>query len=163
MIINEPVPEPTLLTVAEEPTAVVRHTGVTVADLPALFDAGYPALAASGAPLSGPAFALYLGDPMAVFDLEIGFPVATPLPAAIPGAVTVEPGVLPSGPAFVLTHFGSYDTLGESWGRLAAEAAARGFVPSLSFELYVSDPTPQTDPATLRTDLFLLGTPASAA
>lgn len=160
MIINEPVAEPILVTVAEEPTAVIHHTGVTVADLPALFDAGFSALAVSGAALSGPPFAIYRGDPMAVFDMEIGFPVAIPLEAAVPGAVTVEPGVLPSGPALTLTHLGPYDTLGESWGRLAAEAAARGFVPALFFELYISDPTPETDPATLRTDLFLLGDPA---
>ena len=160
MMIDEPLTEPTLITVAEEPTAVIHHKGVTVADLPALFDAGFPALAASGAALSGPPFAIYHGDPMAVFDMQIGFPVAVPLAAAVPGEVTVEPGLLPSGPALALTHLGPYDTLGQSWGLLATEAAARGFVPTLFCEVYVSDPTPETDPATLRTDLFLLGTPA---
>lgn len=160
MMINEPLAEPILLTVADEPTVVIRHHGVTVADLPNLFDAGFTALAASGAALSGPPFAIYRGDPAAVFDMEIGFPVAAPLPAPVEGSVTVEPDTLPSGPALALSHIGSYDTLGESWGRLAAEAAARGFTPTLFFEVYVSDPTPETDPATLRTDLFLVGTPA---
>lgn len=160
MMIDEPLTEPTLVTVAQEPTAAIRHQSVTIADLPALFDAGFPALAASGAALSGPPFAIYHGDPMAVFDLQIGFPVSTPLTAPVPGAVTVEPGVLPSGPAWALTHVGPYDTLGQSWGRLAAAATAQGFVPGPFCEVYVSDPTPETDPATLRTDLFLLGATA---
>ena len=55
---------------------------------------------------------------------------------------------------------GPYDTLGQSWGRLAAAATAQGFVPGPFCEVYVSDPTPETDPATLRTDLFLLGATA---
>ncbi|MDQ7991147.1 MAG: GyrI-like domain-containing protein [Propionicimonas sp.] len=156
----EPVIEPTLVVLATEPTAVVRHHGVTVSELAPLFDAGYPAIAASGAAVAGPAFALYLGDPQAAFDLELGFPVSQPLPAAVPGTVTVEGSSLPGGHAFTLSHVGAYDTLAEGWGRLAAAAAARGFRPTCFYEVYVTEPTAATDPATLRTDLFLVGTPA---
>lgn len=157
---TEPVTEPTLVTLKPEPTAVVRHRGVTVHELVPLFDAGYSAVAASGAALAGPAFALYLGDPSAAFDLELGFPVSEPLAAAVPGAVTTEPSSLPGGHAFTLSHLGRYDNLSQGWGRLAAAAASQGFRPSCFYEVYVTEPMPGMDPATLRTDLFLVGTPA---
>lgn len=163
MFTSEPLTDPVPVTLEAVPTAVVRHSGVTVEDLPPLFDAGYPAIAASGAHLAGPAFALYRGDPQAAFDLELGFPVAEPLAGPVAGAVTVEPSELPAGPAWAVSHLGSYDSLPEGWGRLSAAAAAQGFRPSAFFEVYVTEPTPDTDPATLRTDLFLLGTPADPA
>ena len=156
MIIREPVTEPTAVTLEPVPTAVVRHRGVTVADLPALFDAAYPAIGASGAAIAGPAFAVYRGDPSARFDLEIGFPVTSPVAGPIAGPVTVEPSELPVGPSLTLSHLGSYDALHEGWGRLAGEAAAQGLVPRCFFEVYVTEPTPDTDPATLRTDLYLM-------
>jgi len=159
-ITPEPVTEPTLVSLDAVPTAVVRHHGVTMDALAPLFDQGYPAIAASGAALAGPAFALYLGDPATAFDFELGFPVAEPLPAPVPGAVTVEPSELPGGPAMTLSHVGSYDSLPQGWGRLWEAASAQGFTPTCFFEVYVSEPTPQTDPATLRTDLFLVGAPA---
>ncbi|MGC3953692.1 MAG: GyrI-like domain-containing protein [Propionicimonas sp.] len=158
MIISAALTEPTLLTLEPEPTAVVRHTGVTVSELPALFDAGYPAVVASGARLAGPALAIYYGDPMAVFDIEIGFPVSEPLAGPIGADPAVVPANLPDGQALALSHHGSYDTLPEGWGRLAAEAEARGLTPRGCFEVYVTAPTPDTDPATLRSDLYLLVT-----
>lgn len=54
----EAIPEPTVITLEPEATAVVRHAGVTVDQLPALFDAGYQAIQDSGTPLADPAFAL---------------------------------------------------------------------------------------------------------
>lgn len=153
MIISDALSEPTLLTIEPEPTAVVRHTGVTIGDLPALFDAAYPAVAASGAAPIGPAFAIYHGDPSKVFDIEIGFPVAEPL-GSVPGAVV--PSTLPPGPALALSHQGSYDTLPAGWDRLMAEARSRGLTPLGWLEVYVTEPTPDLDPATLRSDLFLL-------
>lgn len=161
MIITEAVPEPTLVSVEALPTAVVRHEGLTVADLPSVFDAAFPALGASGASLAGPAFAHYLGDPRGVFDLEIGFPVSEPLTSDIAGEPTIRPSTLPIGEALALTHVGSYDTLPESWERLSAAAQTQGLTPTGSLEVYVTMPTPDTDPATLRSDLFLLIAPRS--
>ena len=106
---------------------------------------------------SGPAFALYRGDPATSFDLELGFPVARPLVAPVPGEVVVEPSFIPAGEALTLTHFGAYDALPQAWAVLSAAAAATGFVPTFFYEVYVTEPSPQTDPATLRTDLFLAG------
>lgn len=157
-IVNaEPVTVPTLIATNRVPTAVVRHPGVTVAALPALFDAGYPAIAASGAELAGPAFALFRGDASASFDLELGFPLARPLAAPVPGTLEVEPSELPAGQAFAMSHFGPYEALPQSWARLSAAASARGFTPTCFYEVYVTEPSPDIDPTTLRTDLFLVG------
>lgn len=153
MITNEPLTEATLLTAAAVPTAVIRHHGITMDDLRPLFDAGYSAIAASGAPIAGPAFALYTGDVSTWFDLELGFPVTDPLTGPIG---EVEPSELPAGDVLVVSHLGGYDGLGPAWGGLFGAAAQRGLQPRGSFyEVYVTEPTPDTDPATLRTDLFI--------
>ena len=153
---SEPLTEPTLITLTAAPTAVVRHRQVTLATLRPLFDAGYPAIAASGVPIVGPAFSFYRGDTSVPFDLELGFPIADPLVQPVKGVVTVEPSQLPSGRAWALTHLGAYGSLHESWGRLDEHARSRGARPSGMLEVYVTEPTPDTDPTTLRTDLFLL-------
>lgn len=157
MEIPEPLTEPTLVTREAQPAVVVRHHGVRIDELSRLFDAGYPALASSGATLTGPAFAVYRGDPSATFDLDIGFPVAEPLAEpVVVGDLTVEASELPGGRLFGLTHVGPYDRLSESWGRLAQAAGERGLRMSSFFEVYVTEPSPEVDPATLRTDLFLV-------
>lgn len=154
MITDEPITEATLLTAAAVPTAVIRHRGITMDDLRPLFDTGYSAVAASGVPIAGPAFALYTGDVSTRFDLELGFPVAGPL--AGPVGDPVEPSELPAGDVLVVSHLGSYEELGQSWAGLFGAAAQRGLQPRGSFyEVYVTEPAPETDPATLRTDLFL--------
>lgn len=156
MINTEPLTEPTLLTLDARPTAVIRHEGITVAELPPLFDAGYSAVAASGAALAGPPFALYHRAPMATFDLELGFPLSQPLASAVEGDPSVLPATLPAGRALALSHFGSYDSLSEGWDLLVAEAQRRGVATTGFMEVYVTEPTPGIDPATLRSDLYLL-------
>lgn len=155
-ISTEPLSEPTPITLQAGPTAVVRHTGVTSADLRPLFDQGFMAIADSGAAIGGPAFAHYRGDPSAVFDIELGFPVSAPLAKPVAGDVTVEPSELPSGEALAISHLGGYDALGETWRTLAAAAQQKGLQPTSWFEVYITEPGPDVDPATLRTDLFLL-------
>lgn len=157
MEISEPLTEPTLVTREAHPAVIVRHLGVRADQLPGLFDAGFLALAASGVPINGPAFAAYHGDPGATFDLDIGFPVAETLGAPVQvGKLAVRGSELPGGELLGLTHVGPYDTLAQSWDRLATDAAERGLQPSGFFEVYVTEPSPEVDPATLRTDLFLV-------
>lgn len=149
------------LDLAPLPLAAVRHDGVTIADLTRLFDAGFGALGAAAAggvvtPI-GPAVAIYHGDPMATFDLEIAFPVATPLTDPLPGegGVLITPSSLPAGAAVATTHIGSYDGLGSGWGGLVERAAQRGIHPAgIWIEVYVSDPT-DTPADELRTDLIM--------
>lgn len=142
------------------PLAVIRHKGIRIADLQAAFDAGYSAIALTFAGdvlvPTGPALAIYHGDPMGVFDLELGFPVQSPPENPIPtanGRVIVA-STLPAGPAVATTMFGSYEELGTQWAGLVERAGAEGLRPGgVWIEVYVSDPS--TPPAELRTDLIM--------
>lgn len=142
------------------PLAVIRHNGLRIADLQDAFDAGYSAIALTfaGDALNptGPALAIYHGDPMDVFDLELGFPVQSPPENPIPtasGSVIVA-SALPSGSAVATTVLGSYDELGAGWAGLVERAGAEGLRPGgIWIEVYVSDPG--TAPEELRTDLLM--------
>lgn len=148
--------EPTLVTLEPEATAVVRHAGVTVDQLPALFDAGYQAIQDSGMPLADPAFALYTGDPAGAFDLELGFRATGPVVTPEAGTPAVVASVLPGGRAMALSHLGSYDELPQAWELVAAAAARAGLRPSRFCEVYVTDPDGESAPTSLRTDLLLI-------
>ena len=53
-----------------------------------------------------------------------------------------------------LVHEGSFDELGSSWGRLGQWIAAAGLTPGEDmWEVYVTEPSPDMDPADLRTEL----------
>ncbi|MGS0560076.1 hypothetical protein [Microbacterium aurugineum] len=142
------------------PLAVIRHEGIRIADLRTAFDTGYSAIAAAFADdtlvPTGPAVAIYHGDPMDVFDLELGFPVRTapghPIPTASRNVIVAS--TMPEGPAVATTVFGSYEDLGSGWAGLAARAGAEGIHPGgVWIEVYVSDPS--TARAKLRTDLIM--------
>ncbi|MFJ6428190.1 hypothetical protein [Microbacterium maritypicum] len=142
------------------PLAVIRHNGIRLGDIQEAFDAGYSAIAltfAGGVLIpTGPALAIYHGDPMDVFDLELGFPVQTPPENPIPTASgrVIVASMLPAGPAVATTLFGSYEELGGAWGGLVERAGTQGLRPcGVWIEIYVSDPS--TTPSELRTDLVM--------
>ena len=98
----------------------------------------------------GPAFALYHGTPGAVADLEVGFPTT----GNVEAEGDVVAGALPGGRVARLVHEGSFDQLGSSWQRLADWIAAQGLHPGTElWEVYVTEPSPDMDPADLRTEL----------
>ncbi|PKI93172.1 hypothetical protein CW368_02525 [Actinomycetales bacterium SN12] len=140
--------------------AVVRYEGIRLDDVAGAFDRGYAALGAvfdTGALTpDGPALAVYRGNPMETFDLEVAFPIAEPLTAPLEaGGARIEGSALPAGPAWATTHVGPYDQLGQAWGALMQRAAEQGAAPiGVSIESYVSDPT-DTAPEQLRTDLIM--------
>lgn len=148
------------LDLAPVPLAVIRHEGIRLADIQDAFDAGYAAIALTFAgdvlaPV-GPALAVYDGDPMGVFDLELGFPVQAPPENPIPTASgrVIVGSTLPSGAAVATSVFGSYDELGAGWAGLVERAGAQGLRPrGVWIEVYVSDPG--SAPAELRTDLIM--------
>lgn len=142
------------------PLAVIRHEGIRIADLRDAFDSGYAAIGAafSAGTLipAGPALAIYHGDPMGVFDLELGFPVQAPPsdPIATGDGAAIIAATLPTGRAVASSVFGSYDGLGAGWAGLVARAAEAGLHPrGVWIEVYVSDPG--VDPDALRTDLLM--------
>lgn len=153
----EPFTAPTRITLEATPLAVVRQDGIRIDALSQVFDTGYAALGrlfAEGALVpTGPAVAVYYGDPMATFDLELGFPVAAaPSSPLTTEGLTVQASALPAGPAWASTHTGPYDGLGSGWQALARAVPSQ---PSgIWIESYVSDPigTPAEE---LRTDLIL--------
>lgn len=145
--------------IGDVPLAVIRHNQIRIADLREAFDVGYAAL---GAQLTegtlvptGPAVAIYYGNPMEVFDLELGFPVeVAPEEPIVTDAATIIASALPTGPATATTVMGSYDGLGAGWMRLVEETLGQGLnIRGMSIEVYVSDPDVPADQ--LRTDLIL--------
>lgn len=146
-------PEPEIAVVPEQPTAVIAGV-VPVTELAGFFDRSFNALAPvvgrQGRQITGAAFARYHGPPSDTADLEVGFPTD----AAVTPAGEVRPGTLPAGRVARLVHVGAYDELGTSWGRLQAWIAAQGEQPTaVLWEAYVTEPSPDMDPADLRTEL----------
>lgn len=146
--------EPELTDVPDTTTAVIRGV-VPMTQIADFFDRSFSELAETldrrGIAPTGPGFARYAGPPAETADLEVGFPVD--------GSVETEGAVvassLPAGRVAHVVHVGGYERLGETWGRLAGWVAEQGLTPGDDlWEVYVTEPTPEMDPADLRTELF---------
>ena len=147
-------PTPALIDGQPVTTAVVRGR-VPMDELRNFFDRSFGqlgrALGSQGVAPTGPGFARYHGAPAEVVDLEVGFPTNSPVTAAD----GVEPGSLPGGRIATATYVGGYDGLGATWGGLEEWLGQQGLRPSGDlWEVYVTEPGPDVDPATLRTDVF---------
>jgi effector-binding domain-containing protein len=145
--------EPQVIEVDELLTAVV--TGVIdVGEMAAFFDRAFSTLGAvldaQGVVPVGPAFALHRRPVTDSADLEVGFPTSD--------VVTNQDGVhasrLPGGRVARYVHQGSFDGLPGAWERLASWIEAQGLTPAGPvWEVYVTEPRPDMDPAELRTEL----------
>lgn len=146
---------PEIVTLEPTPTAAMRGT-VTMAELRDFYDRSFGQVAAAAARQGvAPtvAYGLYLAPPVDRFELEVGFVVS----GGFEADGDVAPSALPGGRAARLVHMGSYDDLSRSWQRLTAWIGQQGLAPTgPMWEVYVTEPTPQTDPATLRTELFCI-------
>ncbi len=145
--------EPEIVEFGGATTAVI-HAVVAMDGLVAFFDRSFTRLATvvaeQGVAITGPAFALYHGPPTDQIDLEVGFPTDR----AVEPAGDVVAGTLPAGRVARLVHLGSYDTLVSSWGRLGAWMGEQGLTPGpVLWEVYVTEPSPDMDPADLRSEL----------
>ena len=151
----------TYLSSPHVPTVVRLAKDVAPDGMPAIFDETFtalvPALAEQGIEITGPAFSLHHRMPGATMTFEVGFPVAAPLDGQLEaGGITFLPSSMPATQVATVSHLGGYDGLGDAWGRLMQQVAADGHQPALPFwEVYVTEPSPDLDPATLRTDLVL--------
>lgn len=146
--------EPRLATLEPETTAVVRGT-VRLDALPAFFDESFPrlfeTLGRQQVQPAGPPFARYEGEPTETIEVELGVPTSRP----IEPDGEVVPGELPGGEVATGTHVGSYDHLRQSYDALARWIGEQGRVPSSGmWEVYVTEPGPDVDPSTLRTDIY---------
>lgn len=148
------VTEPELIDRTETATAVI-HGVVPMAEIADFFDSSFSELAnvfaRQGVAPTGPAFARYAGPPGETADLDVGFPVQ----GSVSPEGKVHPGSLPAGRVARLIHAGAYDQLGETWGRLGSWIVEQGLTPGADlWEVYVTEPNPEMDPADLRTELF---------
>lgn len=149
---------------SEVPTVVVRRTDYPLSEMATLFDstfgALFPALAEAGIQPAGIPFSLHTRMPTDTVDIEVGIPVSSALPAPLErGDVLLEPSTQPAGTAARTAHIGGYEGLGDAWGAFMGGIVAAGKAPAFPFwEVYVTEPSPDMDPATLRTDLVTLVT-----
>jgi effector-binding domain-containing protein len=135
-------------------TAVVRGT-VPLAALPAFlqhaFGAVMQALASHHLAPAGEPFAYYHGAPTTTVDVEAGCPVAQPWTAS--GDVT--PSQLPGGRVAMALHIGPYETMVETYHQLTDWMASQHLAPAESmWEVYLSDPRAEPDPATWQTRIY---------
>jgi len=148
-----PEAEPAVVTLEPVTTAVIRRV-VPMDRLPEFFDGSFGALAAAvqeqDAGVAGPAFAFYHRLPTDTADLEVGFPTRR----AVTATGDVRAASLPAGRVARVVHAGSFDGLGPAWERLRGWIDAQGLRAGETFwEVYLTEPTPDMDPAELRTEL----------
>lgn len=144
---------PEIVAVEEMTTAVVREV-IPFEDMAPFFDRAFDTLARAvqeqRVAVIGPSFARYFSEPAATVDLEAGFATDR----ALEPDGTASAGSLPAGRVARLLHTGSYDGIGSSWQRLQTWIAEQGMTPGPTlWEVYLVEPTPDMDPADLRTEL----------
>ena len=147
--------DPEIVEQPEQVTMVIRRVA-PVAELASVFDSAFPTLAGvltdqQVQPLS-PAFALYHGAPTDTADLEVGFITGSPVEPV--GEVVVS--TLPGGRVARTVVAGGYDGLAAAWGGLVGWADEQGLTATGEmWEVYLTEPTPDGDPADNRTELNL--------
>jgi DNA gyrase inhibitor GyrI len=134
-------------------TAVIREE-VPEADLAEamgqMFQTVLSAIQEQGVEPASQPFARYhsFGE---TIDLEAGVIVTSPIQPS--GKVT--PGELPAGPAAIAVHTGTYETLGATHAAMQRwlEANPSQHQNGGPFEIYVSDPAAEPDPARWMTEV----------
>lgn len=165
---TEPATACTVTDAPEVPTAVVTQRDFPMYEMSTLMDGTFShllsALEEAGIHPIGPAFALHHRAPVSTADVEVGFPVDTPLPEpiALSSGYEVTASVLPAGRVGWVSHIGGYGGLAESWGAFTEDVGESEEQMTYPFwEFYVTPPSPEVNPASLRTDLFTLLEPHS--
>ena len=88
-------------------------------------------------------------------DLEAGFPLDSALDGSLTiGEVRIDPSELPACQLAVTKHTGPYDSLGEAWEQFTQALVDDRYSLGMPYwEAYDTEPTPDTDPASLVTGL----------
>lgn len=158
-----PLTEVEFLQVSAMNTVVHRAQDHPMLEMATVFDetftALFPELAARDITPVGPALSLHHRMPTDTATFEVGIPVEPPLENVLTAenGVSLEPSTLPAGTIARISYLGPYEGLGEAWTAFMQAIAAHGKQPELPFwEVYVTEPSPEIDPATMRTDLYTL-------
>ena len=135
-----------------QPVLSIR-TRVAVQGLPAQMGQAFGAVAQYlgqlGQPPAGAPFAAYYNMDMQNLDVELGFPVAAPLP----GKGNIQAGEIPGGKAAACLFTGPYDQLKTAYDALTAWVQARGYqTTGVAYEVYLNDPQ-TVPPAALQTQI----------
>jgi effector-binding domain-containing protein len=144
---------PQIVTTQAQLTAVIRLT-IPREEIRTVMGPGIgelmAAVAAQGIAPAGPIFSHHLKMDPAIFDFEIGVPVAAPIAAA----GRVKAGSLPAATVARTVYRGPYEGLGSAWAEFNAWIAAEGHTPAPNlWECYVAGPESGPDPAGWRTEL----------
>ena len=128
---------------------------MAASDLPPFFARAYGAVAAAaagqGLEVAGEPFAFCPNTPTEVVEVAAGFPVS----GAVQPAGDVVPMELPGGRAVTTVHVGPYDTLHETYAQMREWMAAQGLTPAdHMWEVYLTDPSTEPDPASWCTRIF---------
>lgn len=152
--------DPEIRELTPSATAAIRARTAT-SELPGLFDEHLPniahRLADMGVEPAGPPYARYHEYGPETVDVEIGIPVASPVPN-VPALADAQPGELgsselPGGRVAIVVHRGSYAGLPDAYERLEGWLAGQGGqAGGAPWELYVDDPS-EVDEADLRTEI----------
>jgi effector-binding domain-containing protein len=143
-------------TLDAQPTLVVRGK-VATSEIKEFLGRAYHLVAARadecGAHFTGPPFARYraLDAEFTEFEVEAGFPVVVQVPCR----GEVEPSELPGGTAAATVHIGPYDAMQPAYEAMLRWIEARGWQPDgPAWEVYLSDPASEPDPAQWRTEII---------
>ena len=122
------------------PVLCVR-TRAPMQNLPQVIGAGYSAIGAylgeAGAMPVGAPYVTYYNADMQDLDVEVGMPVAGPLP----GKGEVQFRVIPECRVATCLYTGPYPQLGAGYEALQAWMAAQGLIPAAQmFEWYLNSP-----------------------
>lgn len=144
---------PSILSVPEQSAAIIRMTvpRSEIRDvMPAAIRELRSVMAEQGIAPSGPMFSHHLVMDLAVFDLEVGFPVD----GALVESGRVRPGSLPAANVVRATYRGGYEGLATAWGELREWIEASGHRRAADlWESYVSGPETGQAPSAWRTEL----------
>jgi effector-binding domain-containing protein len=144
---------PRILRTDAHHAAVIRFT-IPRAEMSSVMGPGIAevmaTVAAQGLAPSGPVFTHHFRIDPAVFDFEVGVPVASPVAPA--GRVVA--GELPEATVARTAYHGPYEGLGPAWREFDAWFAAQGHAPAGGrWECYLAGPESGADPSAWRTEL----------
>jgi uncharacterized protein YndB with AHSA1/START domain/effector-binding domain-containing protein len=144
--------EPQILHTTAGPIATI-HVTVPRAEIQKVMGPGHQelmaAVAAQGVAVTGPWFTHHLKMDPAVFDFEIGVPVASP----VSPTGRVKPGTRPAAKMARTVYRGGYEGLGPAWGKFDAWVKAEGHTPAQDlWERYLRGPESGPATATYRTE-----------